>query len=136
MSDFDPGTWEDADPVRAAQMIEAIEATYRPRPSGVSDTRTMTVAEFLRARLDEDEADARAITEGSWEDATLHGDHVLRWSPARVLAECEAKRRIVEFLRPDPAMPVDSGRFVAAGVLTLLAAVYSGHPDYDEEWRP
>jgi hypothetical protein len=133
VSDFDPGTWEDADPVRAAQMIEAIEATYRPRPSGVSDTRTMTVAEFLRARLDEDEADARAITEGSWEDATLHGDHVLRWSPARVLAECEAKRRIVE---GEPARIANDRHSQWERTLRDLAAVYSDHPGYDEEWRP
>jgi hypothetical protein len=65
------------------------------------------LAEFLLARIAEDERAARAAQErGStaYRSATLRdrgfiladSTHIPRWSPARVLAECEAKRRIVE----------------------------------------
>ena len=59
--------------------------------------------------------------------------HVVRWDPARVLAECEAKRRIVErygYLYEHG----DSGDM--RWVLPLLALPYASHPDYDPVWRP
>jgi hypothetical protein len=74
--------------------------------------------------------------------------HIARWDPARVLAECEAKRRIVE--AADEAtgldMTVDSERLVGPRdlvadpylgdvMLRLLAMPYADHPDYAEEWR-
>lgn len=55
--------------------------------------------------------------------------HVARWDPARVLAECEAKRRIVElnvYAYDDPPY-----RYC----LRLLALPYADHPDYQESWR-
>lgn len=87
----------------------------------------MTFTEFLLARIAEDEATAR--------DAHYDGQdaaHIVKWSPARVLAECEAKRRIVEeFRRAD----IDgSGDYELGYGLTVaiehLAAVYADHPDY------
>ena len=56
--------------------------------------------------------------------------HAARHDPARVLRECEAKRRIVD--------DVKSGWFDTDldGACKHLAAVYSDHPDYDEAWRP
>lgn len=60
-------------------------------------------------------------------------DHIVRHDPARVLAEVEAKRRIVDryaWLREHG----DTGD--AAWVLPLLAAVYATHPDYRPEWAP
>jgi len=79
------------------------------------------IVEFLLARVAEDEADARAADgsrwfhqdklvsfealgpDGDWVDVSApisvdtraNGHHIARWSPARVLAECEAKRRII-----------------------------------------
>lgn len=55
--------------------------------------------------------------------------------PARVLAECDAKRRIVDIYAADipdewrglPSRPMRA--------LASLAALYSDHPDYDEAWR-
>ena len=123
----------------------------------------MTLTEFLLQRIAEDEAAARAAGSATfglishrggrlgWSDLaeipvrrlaefddadSASFEHIARHDPARVLAKCEADRRIVEFLRPDPAMPVDSGRFVAAGVLTLLALPYAEHEDFQEDWRP
>ena len=75
----------------------------------------MEIVEFLRARLDEDEAGAQAATWGPWAasgrwiwaqgrpDAVfgVDGDpadveYIARHDPARALREVEAKRRIVE----------------------------------------
>jgi hypothetical protein len=69
--------------------------------------------------------------------------HIARHAPARVLAECEAKRRIVDLHR---AVPVAPGRreltCVEDGALTwpcptlrFLAAPYADHSDYCVEWR-
>ena len=56
------------------------------------------------------------------------GEHIARHDPARVLAECEAKRRIVE---------MDFERYGEQwAVLAALALPYVDHPDYRAEWRP
>lgn len=70
--------------------------------------------------------------------------HVTRHDPARVLAEVDAKRRII-------AQYEDHARLQAGGmgglltkymvgelqgVLRLLALPYAAHPNYREEWRP
>jgi len=81
--------------------------------------------------------------------AMLEG--MVRWLPARVLAECAAKRAIVaqaeeasgdrasvvsEFCvgkaESDAAYATDPGDLI----LKALAAVYADHPDCDEAWRP
>ena len=122
----------------------------------------MTITEFLLARIAEDEATARAtLFEQTW---TAHPDetgqpiragrariatcaqsvmgHIARHDPARVLAECEAKRRIVKEVET-----TRRGQFAAPGtgtlalnygldsVLRALALPYADHPDYREEWR-
>lgn len=78
----------------------------------------------------------------------LVAEHVARWSPARVLAECAAKRRIVELHRGQKALwdddenPLEVVECPECGVLfpcptlRLLALPYADHPDYREEWRP
>jgi uncharacterized protein DUF6221 len=60
--------------------------------------------------------------------------HIARWHPARVLAECDAKRRIIELQRSD--LRDDPQDWEADEVLRLLALPYAGHPDYRAEWRP
>jgi len=63
--------------------------------------------------------------------------HIARHDPSRVLAESEAKRRIVEraaaVLKFDPTDPVAD---LADEVLCLLASPYSDHEDFRAEWRP
>lgn len=54
--------------------------------------------------------------------------HIARHDPARILAECEAKRAIVAYDHVDLATYIDMTR--------LLALPYADHPDYREEWRP
>lgn len=110
----------------------------------------MTVTEFLEARIAEDEA---AAERGGWHNggATFANDNYgcLLVQPARVLAECAAKRAIIE-----QASEATSDRYRTIGsfcvtqaeieaeeatdpgelILKALAAVYSDHPDYDKDW--
>lgn len=136
------------------------------------------LVEFLRARLDEDEAAARNATEGPWfadhpepkhwgddpesalivegkvlcildnqYNGPLNADHIVRHAPSRVLAEVEAKRRILDDVLP--TMQSDEMRIAGEwgvgsepvreasdDLLSLLALPYADHPDYREEWKP
>lgn len=99
----------------------------------------MNLSEFLLARIAEDEAMARDAQAANI-DTVVH-EHIERWDPARVLAECEAKRRIVEehppFLRHcDTCHELDGPDVSPCLTLRVLAAVYSDHPDYDEARKP
>lgn len=124
-----------------------------------------TLTDFLLARIAEDEAVARdAHYEGQrWlpeEEAVLTGpdlepsfyldrkrdaSHAARWSPARVLAECEAKRLAIEaawgdHLRIESEWGHGHGqaRLEQEGdypeVVFILTAIYKDHPDYQPEW--
>jgi hypothetical protein len=57
-------------------------------------------------------------------------DHVVAWSPARVLAEVAAKRQILARFGHMRNQPVFDA------LMRLLALPYSGHPDYQQEWKP
>ncbi len=150
-----------------------------------------TIFEFLLARIAEDEEVARtaandaaedwavssryepnlvtdggsAVAVGPWGgDIGPAAEHMARWDPARVLAECEAKRRLLDLHqivtqdytgawwatnRAESHITtgcdhcrecaVDGLDYVVDGpcmTLRLLALPYSDHPDYREEWRP
>jgi hypothetical protein len=100
---------------------------------------------------------------GNWSphrDSPTTAAHFSRHDPARVLAECEAKRRIVQdhatWERDNRKAWKDysrwlEGKAVAADpparttpekwhglehAVRVLAAVYSDHPDYRQEWKP
>ena len=79
---------------------------------------------FLSARLDETEAAARV-----WSSA----DPI--WTPY-VLAEIEAKRRILDLSDRDDNWRYGMHSEAINLVLRLLALPYADHPDYDESWRP
>lgn len=126
----------------------------------------MTLTEFLLARIAEDGADARAVVDADyasysaswsqpWSGEVDTGDgliaavgdrnvaaHIARWDPARVLAECEAKRRIVAecdstfHMNTPPASTNSEAVWVAEAVLQLLARPYASHPDFNPAWRP
>jgi hypothetical protein len=89
-----------------------------------------TLAAFLLARIAEDETAAR--------DRQSHQDNVYEaagwWDCDRVLAECEAKRRLVEAISWESDQ-LANGWFVARRLLRLLALPYADHPDYRDEWR-
>lgn len=127
----------------------------------MSEVATVTLAEFLLARIAEDEAAVNERTRyGAPRGSELleqfgdFGDDE-RWMiemPAgRLLAECEAKRQIVRLHEPygTPQRMV-YGTIIACSTcgsvddaphewpcetLKALAAVYADHPDYREEWR-
>lgn len=88
----------------------------------------MEIAEFLLARIAEDEARvADKRSRPHWGDIMSSlGDECDCDLPTRVLAECAAKRWGVELARDD-----DDDEWV----LRLLALPYAGHPDYRWEWR-
>jgi hypothetical protein len=70
----------------------------------------------------------QAVACGPWQQL-MHqrsAHHMVRWDPERVVAECVAKRRVVERQR---------GR-ARTGVLRHLALVYADHPDYRDRWLP
>jgi hypothetical protein len=108
------------------------------------------LTDFLLARITEDGAVARATSGQPWSATVprmVHADggfriksryvastdhdedraHIARWDPARVLAECEAKRRIVEFYAGPHGLHYS---------LQFLALPYADHEAYREEWQP
>lgn len=119
----------------------------------------MTITEFLLARIAEDEAAAKhAGSFTPWSDTFQRDDYGhLTIQPDRVLAECEAKRRIValwdevhdpvdQALDPNPHDPGiepedlyethDGIDVTLVDTFRAMATVYADHPDYDEAWRP
>lgn len=132
----------------------------------------MDIAEFLLARIAEREEVARKATQGRWklwgmqvladpvgnsdlDDAvqvavtthetglrTFNAEHIAYWDPARVLAGCEAKRKIVErycLARTVAYEAPEKGEHLVYAALhgVVLAHVqpYSDHPDFDPAWR-
>jgi len=119
------------------------------------------LTDFLLARIAEDEERAHQARGLSgvenpwwrWQELKqrFHGlsradcQHIERHGPARVLAECEAKRRIVARFEYRLSMhaelsyaPRNWDDLTRHYYETCrdLAAPYAEHPDYDESWRP
>jgi hypothetical protein len=118
------------------------------------------LAAFLSARLDEDEAAAKGLAGslerqnmGGWSSTipgTVTGNTVTintAWLPDRVLREVAAKRAILaahEAVLADchsvglPARrPRKYGEYDGLRkAVAELAAVWSDHPDYRQEWAP
>ena len=113
------------------------------------------LAAFLLQRISEDEATARDTQHqarfGTPLLVIVAGGAGVRelTDPARWLAECDVKRRLVAaHYDPDKLDPEDDGfeRFAGdcpdcrqsqpCNTLRLLALPYVDHPDYDETWRP
>ena len=70
-------------------------------------------------------------TEGYIECSDADRSYIARHDPARVLAECKAKRALIAILTPGQEI-WDGTRW--AGPLDIMAAVYKDHPNYDPEW--
>src|SRR5690606_36076662 len=113
------------------------------------------LVEFLLARVAEDKAVAREVMGRAAADphtdatevflyaneAASSGSPIVATTPARVLAECEAKRQAVAIFQNHPgADPRDDRRWNEyAGMNSMLCALalpYADHPDYQEAWRP
>jgi hypothetical protein len=102
----------------------------------------MTLTEFLLARIAEDEMCARLVEDGPGEimrrgldplRITMDDDEVrfayLTIDPARVLAECEAKRQIVKYVGTMGEVNGDG-----LEILALMCLPYVDHPDCLHEW--
>lgn len=136
----------------------------------------ITLAAFLLARIAEDEVNAHAATAAAWTHERVYDDvwsvdlhiareafgvgedcrmpayvatHIIRQSPQKTLAECEAKRRIVELADDATGLDIQvDGEFRVGTrdttvepycgdlILLALALPYADHPDWREEWRP
>jgi hypothetical protein len=120
----------------------------------------MTLTEFLLARIAEDEALAEVATPGQWERDSgwsitapapegwsghlvvvetkqrNDSEFIARHGPTRVLAECEAKRRLIEsaieVIRCGGPIAAHRGKLI----LYAMAFPYADHADYQEEWKP
>lgn len=126
----------------------------------------MTLTEFLLARITEDEAVAREAREHEY-SFRVRDASPFRWkpeeagyarliaTPARVLAECDAKRRIVaahrcvdisDWVKDPPPSRCGQCRNLAMDrhllslwpcpTIRALGLPYADHPDYRQEWRP
>src|SRR5512139_2059976 len=117
------------------------------------------LVEFIRGCLDADEQTARAATPGPWRDVPMGSEgsgvqaggnthstarrparcrefsdatHVARHDPARVLAEVNAKRAILDHCVKQ-AEYVDTPAD-AITTVRLLAQPYAGEPGWCDEW--
>lgn len=89
---------------------------------------------WLRARLDEDAADineSRALSPGD-----LHWSMPDWLDRPRLLAEVDAKRRILDEVVGGLAKEERWARRFAVHLARLLALPYADQPGYREEWRP
>lgn len=91
------------------------------------------IIDFLHARIAEDEAEARGALEGLGMTEAK--------ADLRAFAECEAKRKIIALAgdveQMDAQLSAESGGDdlgTADEILKALAAVYTSHPDYQQEW--
>ncbi|MEV4440441.1 DUF6221 family protein [Streptomyces sp. NPDC049577] len=88
-------------------------------------------------------ADCRRVPDGYGVPNALH---IHRHQPARVLADVEAHRAVLDLYEnpetsealPDSLNRLTTSvqRHVLGDVVRLLALPYAGHPDYRDEWRP
>lgn len=128
------------------------------------------LADFLRARCDEEQTEARqagvrSVTwneRGTWwlegvehvvvgdEEAFCHphnAAHIERHDPARVLADVEAKRGILDMYdqltgiirHPTSDISLQAARteqLAVMRILKLISLPYATHQDYRAEWKP
>lgn len=90
----------------------------------------MTLTEFLLARIADDEEDV--ADDEPWDGGMCQANVGVHYSRDRVLAECEAKRRIVEQVSDVTWVGSYAVRDFVLGQLVLP---YADHPDFREEWR-
>lgn len=91
-----------------------------------------------------DATDNGLIVYGEGTPTSEQADHIVRWDPARVLAEVDAKRRILDEVVPDlnrldglMETQERGGWHEDSDKLTrLLALPYADRPGYQEDWRP
>lgn len=63
----------------------------------------------------------------------LAGEHIAKFDPWRMLAEIEAKRKLIQQCR-DAADYYGTSDML--GPIWVLAAIYKEHADYQDAWKP
>lgn len=108
-----------------------------------NDTQTLTLTDFLLARIADDE---------EWAEVAGHPLDVPHVQPCpgckpRAVAECEAKRKAIDAAWTDQCQiegewgnGQSREQMSAKGdnpeVVEWLATPYADHPDYRNEWKP
>jgi hypothetical protein len=102
---------------------------------------------FLQARIEEDEARARAALDGHGaadSRVELTPDDRVSMTGWRMRAECALKRDMLFVHHEVPQESVDRVEFICATCeepypcqqLRIALAVYADHPQYQADWRP
>lgn len=119
------------------------------------------IEDFIRARLDEDEAEAQTTTDfhapNGLRLATLYADDIVSVRAllmltavdgGRARAEIAAKRRLIKLASQATALDLalaasgplgaktDDGPLLGEEILRALALPYADHSDHDPAWRP
>lgn len=104
----------------------------------------MDIADFLRARLDEDEWTAQAAKDAAVKRTHYRADMLSACD--RDLRDVDAKRRILAGHRgsgvtcPRCSLGIEDGEVVyeldPCTTVRLLALRYEEHRDYDPAWKP
>lgn len=136
---------------RAAILAERDRSFKAEQAAHYKLLSDMTV--FARARVDEDEAAAKATVEpyrwhpDHFEEASGADQvHIARHDPARVLREVAFKRTVLDKVVPVVDGMADEIRgewpnphvelIDAEGLLRLLVAVWRDDPGYQHQWAP
>lgn len=125
---------------------QAVAQHANPGPWVVNDA-TYPESIYTEDRLTDVVAGGRWGGEANVFDTAEDAFHIARWDPARVLAEVQAKRAILELhICPCPNDCGDCGQCSGAHMadpvgfpcptVKLIAVPYQDHPDYRQEWRP
>lgn len=137
-----------AEDQRLAERAASLCGCHRPALSWLFDDRDERDATSGRILVvDDPHPVPRRKISRRWStsyDGLYMAEHIVRHDPARVLREVEAKRRILAAYVDDDR--VRFGAFESCSdscpvqvldeVVKLLAAPYSDHPDYRQEWTP
>lgn len=101
------------------------------------------LAEFLLARVGEDETVARAARgSGVHDDRPVVKEWIGLANPERMLVWSDARRRIVALHQNASGAAQNGAACSGCGhpepcpTLRLMALPFADHPDYREEWRP
>lgn len=96
-----------------------------------TEGETVTLTEFLLARVKDDERDARSFLAPDL--APVESLPMFTAMGRRLLADCEVKRSVIA---DEPARIAPDRHSQWERTLRTFATIYSGHPDYDQTWRP
>jgi len=107
-------------------------ALHEPRAFRVRSDRDCRPIAYVTDLAGDDEADTTGILDGE-----AVAEHIARWDPERVLAECAAKRAILEGHHPiDPCDAHDTGfGTIPCDTVLSLAQPYADRPGFDPAWR-